>query len=116
MLVEMIDVQTLFKQDLKQQQDSNKRIKFGHCRKAGHRDALVRLPISFVPTKCSATSQHYIHHKQNNEDIYISQLDFFSLTAEAYMCRADSSLEEGLVGRPTRLGVNNNMQVCLFKM
>ena len=111
MMAEALDIRTLIKQNQKQKEHS-KPVASGHQRVAGQRDALVRLPISFVPSKCSATSAHYIHHKQNNEDVYISQLDFFSLIAEAYSFRLPT-LEEDLVRRPSRVGLSNNgAQVC----
>jgi hypothetical protein len=82
MITQAIDVKWLIEQDRKR--EKRPPVAVGTRRDPGHRDRLVDLPISFIPTKKSAPSLHHFQYEQNNEHIYIPQSDLFSCNTIAF--------------------------------
>jgi len=82
MLGHMIDTKWLLEQNRKK--DKKAPVRVGNRREHGHRDRLVDLPISFIPTKKTAPSAHHFRFEQNNEQVYIAQSDLFSFNSIAF--------------------------------
>ncbi|KAI6178072.1 Condensin-2 complex subunit H2 [Aphelenchoides besseyi] len=75
MMKNLIDTAWLIEQDQKKEKKAPAKV--GNKRVDGNRDTLVKLPISFIPTKKCVLSAHHLRFKQNDEFVYINQNDLF---------------------------------------
>lgn len=78
----MVDVAWLLEQGKKK--ENKLPVKVGQIRTEGQRDRLVDLPISFMPTKKTAPSKHFLKFEQNNDTIFVRQDELFSFSSCAY--------------------------------
>ncbi|KAI6170265.1 Condensin-2 complex subunit H2 [Aphelenchoides besseyi] len=79
--------------------------KVGNKRVDGNRDTLVKLPISFIPTRKCAPSAHHLRFKQNEEFVYINQTDLFCTNVTAYT-EPDNSMMTVFIN-PAYFGLKN---------
>ncbi|KAI6190914.1 CNDH2-C domain-containing protein [Aphelenchoides bicaudatus] len=79
---EMVDLKWFMENDYKKV--TKLPVRVGQRRDAGRRDRFVDLPISFIPTKKAAPSQHHFQFEHNNEQIFVPQSDLCSYSAIAF--------------------------------
>ncbi|CAD5227790.1 unnamed protein product [Bursaphelenchus okinawaensis] len=77
-----VDLKWLLEQDKKREHKVP--VKVGQLRIEGERDRLVDLPISFMPTKKTVPSQHYVKFTHGNEAMSIRQDELFAFSSVAY--------------------------------
>ncbi|CAD5235231.1 unnamed protein product [Bursaphelenchus xylophilus] len=77
-----IDLKWLLDQD--KRKENKVPVKVGQLRVEGERDRLVDLPISFMPTKKTAPSKHYLGFEQANDHIFIRQDELFAFSSVAF--------------------------------
>ncbi|KAI6195996.1 Condensin-2 complex subunit H2 [Aphelenchoides besseyi] len=90
MMSHLIDTAWLIEQDQKKEKKAPAKV--GNKRVDGNRDTLVKLPISFIPTRKCVQSAHHLRFKQNDEFVYINQNDLFCANVNAYTERDNSMM------------------------
>ncbi|KAI6230120.1 Condensin-2 complex subunit H2 [Aphelenchoides fujianensis] len=115
MLDGMLTVQSLLAQNDKRRENV-KPVGPGRIRERNCREYLVPLPISFIPNKKASPSAHYIQHVQNNEPMYVSQSEFFSLNSAAFpFALLDQQAEAVVRGHTVAVLLNIAYKDSLFE-
>ncbi|KAI6202744.1 hypothetical protein M3Y94_00476000 [Aphelenchoides besseyi] len=103
MMSNLIDTAWLIEQDQKKEKKAPAKV--GNKRVDGVRDTLVKLPISFIPTRKCVPSAHHLRFKQNDEFVYINQNDLFCTNVTAF-AESDGTMMTVFIN-PAYFGLKN---------